>query len=252
MKSGLLFLLAALLVPKNGTAQIPSIKESEVVQTGSVWEEVVKNLSGSSIVTLHATFHCIEANGMHMIDVNGSSDSLYQYSRDRDIQPGSSFVVHVSGHAQCSGGVDAVNFSDGHSEGDSAAIASIYERRRSIYKGLEVAIPLLDSIATGQSTPQDVISIIERRDKAVSSDMSRSQDDRSGEGWIYDLTLNLLRTQTNFRTPSDFTPQRQPRIEDLARTNNISREQAHAIVIMNKYKEWQAALEGHTTPPAPN
>jgi len=154
VRTYLLILSAASFVTQMGTAQMLSIKVSDVIQTGSVWEEVVKNLSGSSIVSLHATFHCVDTNGIHLIDENGSSDSLYQYSCDRDIPPGGSFGVRVSGHDECSGGVDAVIFSDGHSEGDSAQVARIYARRSGIYKGLTFVIPLLDSIASGKSTPR--------------------------------------------------------------------------------------------------
>lgn len=248
MKSGLLVLLAALFVSQLGAAQMPSIKESEVVQIGSVWEEVIKNLSGSSIVALHATFHCIDANGHRIIDENGSTDSLYSFSHDRNIPPGGSYVIHVEGYQQCTGGADAAIFADGHSEGDSAAITRIYDLRRGASKGLVFVVPLFESIASGKMTVQEVITILEKHVKSTSTDMSRSVEERSGEGWPCSVALGTLRHQNTFRTPSNFTSSRQPRIDDLAKATNVSREQAHATVNMNKFKEWQAALKGNTEP----
>jgi hypothetical protein len=254
MKLGLLVPLAALLVPQLSAAQIPGIQTSEVVQAGTTWEEVVKNVSGSPIVTLHATFHCLTTNGVRITDENGSHDSLYQFSRDRDIPPGDSVVVRVSGnnYAQCSGGVDAVIFSDGHSEGRSEEIANIYVHRRGLQKGLEFAIPLLDAIATGQLTTQDAIAALDKRGSSVAIDMTRSGKDRGGETIIYDFVLSNLRRQSDFSTPPDFRRSRQPRVEDLAKAKNLPLEQALAVVLSNRYKEWLAALEGHTEPPAAN
>jgi hypothetical protein len=252
MKSGLFVVLAALLVSEMGVAQMPSIRESEVVQTGSVWEEVVKNLSGSSIVALHATFHCIDASGRHVTDENGSTDSLFSFSHDRNIPPGGSYVIHEQGDQQCTGGADAAIFADGHSEGDSATITRIYDLRRGAFKGLAFIIPLFESIASGEMTSQNAIAILSKRAKSTAIDMTRSVEDRIGENWPYNIALGALRRQNTFSTPSSFTSSRQPRIDALAKETNISREQAVAIVNMNKFKEWQAALLGNTEPPAGN
>ena len=51
-------------------------KTSEVVQTGTAWEDVVKNVSGSPIVTLHATFHCLTTNGLRITDENVAATTL--------------------------------------------------------------------------------------------------------------------------------------------------------------------------------
>jgi len=254
MKLGLLVPLVALLVPQLSAGQIPGIQTSEVVQTGTAWEEVVKNVSGSPIVTLHATFHCLTTNGLRITDENGSHDSLYQFSRDRDIPPGDSVVVRVSGnnYAQCSGGVDAVIFSDGHSEGRSEEIANIYVHRHGLQKGLEFAIPLLDAIATGQLTTQDAIAALDKRGSSVAIDRTRSGKDRGGETIVYDFVLSNLRRQSDFSTPPDFRRSRQPRVGDLAKAKNLPLEQTLAVVLSNRYKEWLAALEGHTEPPAAN
>ena len=252
MNRSVFALVAAMLISQPTIAQVPSIKESELFQTGDGWHEiVVENQSASSIVALHAPLECVQADGSRHLDENGSMDSLYQFSSERDIPPGGSFTVKVHGYSQCSGGVDAVIFSDGHSEGDSKQIDRIYDRRRGIYVGLEFAIPLLKGIASGEMNTQDVIALLERQSTSMSIDMSRSMADRSGEGWAYDLTLSTLRHQTSFRTRSDYTPNRQPLVDDLAKAKNISREQAVAIVVMNKLKEWHSELEGHTSPPHP-
>src|SRR5579871_312492 len=119
--------LAAFVLAQSGLSPIPSIQKSEIVQTGHAWEQVVKNLSERPIVSLHATFYCIQPNGRIVADVNGSHDSLSSFSTDRDIPPGGSVTLHIydQGYKQCSGGADAVILSDGHGEGDTVEIFRI-------------------------------------------------------------------------------------------------------------------------------
>lgn len=62
-----------------------------------------------------------------------------------------------------------------------------------------------------------MISVLERRVKSTSTDMTRSSEDTGGEDWPYRVALDVLRDQNGFRTPSNFTSNRQPRIEDLAK-----------------------------------
>jgi hypothetical protein len=150
MNLSLFALAVAMLISQPAITQIPSIRASELFQAADGSHEiVVENRSASSIVALHAPLDCVQADGRRELDENGGMDSLYQFSRDRVISPGGSFTVKVHGYSKCSGGVDAVIFSDGHSEGDSKQIDRIYDRRRGIYAGLDFAIPLLQGIASG-------------------------------------------------------------------------------------------------------
>jgi hypothetical protein len=227
-----------------------SIKESGAIQAANGWQDIIQNHSASPIVALHATFSCNEEDGSRHTDINGSMDSIFQFGHDSAIPPGGSYAASVFGHAQCSGNaVDVVIFADGHIEGDVQKANAMYQRRRGAYMALTITIPLLNTIASQGATPQDVIQILQDRSKTLSNDKTLSGEETVGESFVFSTTITLLKSQFTVRTPSDFTPNRQPHIKDLAKEKNISLQQAHAAVLMNKFMEWKSALEGNTEIP---
>jgi hypothetical protein len=249
VKTSLSLFLTMFLLPSLCIAQVTGIRELGLIQTDTGWEETFENLTGRPIAVLHVTFDCFQDNGHHTQVDNDAIDPLYNFSASpKPIQPGGSYTFKSNGHPQCSGGVNAVIFSDSRSEGDREQIDRIYEQRRGVYKGLEFTIPLVAQIASGDLETQKAIAILDRQLHSTANDMSRSMVDRGGEVWPYEMMLSVLRHQTSFRTPSDTLPNREPRVEDLAKSNNIPKEQALAIIVLSKFKEWQAALEGHLDP----
>jgi hypothetical protein len=251
MKIRFLFLLAAFLPYHFSHAQIVSVKESGLHRTNEGWSETVTNMSGSAIVALHATVTCIRANGLRFIDDNGSMDALYVFSRDggKEIAPGGTFEVTVNDPADCRGGVDAAVFQDRHIEGNPESIALVFHRRRGAYKALSAAIPLLDTIASQQATPDEVIRKLQSRSDSFLTDKSLDVYERSAADYVFSVVKSSVQRQELLRTPSDFTPDRQPSINDLAKNRNITPQQAQALILMNKLQEWRAALEVHTEPP---
>jgi hypothetical protein len=258
MRGSLSFLLALSFMSLSVQAQITSVKESSATQSGSLgntWQEAIENHGSSSIVALRTAFRCLlkskrkQKFALQGIVVNVRDALGESYSRSvRPIPPGGAVDLSAQDPSQCSGGVDAVIFSDGHSEGDPDSVSALYQRRRGIYSGLTEALQLLDTIANHGANPKDVADIASRRSDSVGRDQTVDIEERMGQRQLYTRLESLLRSQMDMGVPSDSTPYRQPSIEEVAKANGIPREQAHAIVISKKFQEWKADLEGNLEP----
>lgn len=207
-------------------------------------------------MALHVTFLCTTADGRVHGDDNGSVDKLFQYETDHLIPPGGSYLSKVVEPGDCTSSADAVVYADGKVEGDADKIDLIFQRRSGAYKALSVVIPLLDEIASGGSSATEVIKVLQERIRAHSNGgaltSGLSPEEMTGESAVLGQTMSLLQNHAWLRTPSDSTPNRQPRIQEVMKTNGLSLEQAHAFVTANKYREWQSELKDHTTPPVGN
>jgi hypothetical protein len=257
MRHSLLVLLTVPLLAFIVRAQITSIKETGVTHSGklgTVWQEVIENHGSSAIVALHATYKCpMKSKSGRSVASHGliayERDSLVNYSSARNVPPGGVVGLLAQDPSECSGGVDAVIFSDGHNEGDPDWVNEMYQRRRGVYDGITAALQLLDTIANQGANPADVADSVHRRTNSMMHDQTIAFEERLGQRQFYTGFESLLRSQMDLAVPSDSTSH-QPRIEEVAKINGIPREQAHAIVISKKYQEWKAALEGNLEPPA--
>jgi hypothetical protein len=147
------------------------------------------------------------------------------------------------------GGVDAVIFSDGHSEGDQQGVNDIYERRRGVYDAIIKVLPLLDTIATQGASPTDVADTIHRLYQSLPNDRTITGGERLGQGQVYQSIETLLRSQKDIGglyDPTKYPPQ--PSIDEVAKVNGIPREQAHAIVLSTKYQGLKALVEANLQP----
>jgi hypothetical protein len=240
-------------------AQVTGIKETGAIrpaadeqQMAGEWRNVIKNVSGREIVALHVTFSCTTEDGRVHSDDNGSVDKLLQYETDRLIPPGGSYLSKVIDPGDCTSKTDAVVYANGEVEGDRDKIDLIFQRRSGAYKALSVVIPLLDDIASGKSPAAEVVAALQHKIRAFSEERNPSLGDGYGITLIFGGAISLLQNHAWLRTPSDSTPNRQPRIETVMETKGISLKQAHAFVTANKFREWQSALKDHLTPPGAN
>jgi hypothetical protein len=262
MRIALFVLLTTSILTLSVKAQTPSIEESGAFQPGqtlisessspsSVWHEVITNHGSSSIVAFHATFHCPAGGGFKRIDIEYVHDSLFRYGHDANIPPGGSVEITAADPSQCPGGVDAVIFSDGHSEGDQQRVSALYAQRRGRYKALGEAIRMLDAVASNTESTQAIIDTLDRLSHSIANDITINSYERSGITDFYSSLKGTLETPHGIvEAPSDHTSQRQLSYDEVVRTQHISREQAKATVIRNKLLEWKAALEGNTGPPS--
>jgi type II secretory ATPase GspE/PulE/Tfp pilus assembly ATPase PilB-like protein len=132
---------------------------------------------------------------------------------------------------------------DGRSVGSTQLVTEIYKNRLGVYEALTVIHKLLTDVVQNAADLQTVANDLVNRAHSVSQDMSIDTMERAGQMGIFILASALLRNQSDLHVPSDDTVHRQPRIDELMRTKNMTRQQAHAFVIDAKLAEWSRDLE---------
>jgi hypothetical protein len=251
MRKLLLFLLILSLLPLSSRAQITSLNV-EIKPFGHGWKQVVENHGSSSIVAMHSPFQCEvqTRRGSITSTIVYTYDFLTGYGTSRDIPPGGVERFDAPDPSTWSGGVDAVIFSDGHSEGDPKGVSALYQRRQGFYNGIIEALQLLDTIANQGANPAEVADSVHLRSESLAKHGTKANDEWVGLTELYSGLESLLRAQKLRWVPSDSTPYPQPTIEEVAKVNGIPRQQAHAIALSKRYDELKADLEGNLEPPA--
>lgn len=240
-----------------GYAQAPSIREhlpsnslSADARTAAhpgMWKEVIENHGSTALVAFHATFHC-GTKGNVFYD----HDPLFFYGRDRPISPEGSFEINAADPAECPGGIDAAIFSDGHTEGNPFEVDAIFQRRRGIYEGIGSALTLLDDVAANKRTALQVQSSFSDLEASAYKDHTLNGPEKIGMRIFFErIRLTIKTNQGVLITPSDWTTVRQPTYDEIAAKQHISMEQAQAIVIAKKLREWRVDLEGFLSPARP-
>jgi hypothetical protein len=243
MRKSLLFLLTLSFLPVAVPGQITSLNLTIQPDGHGGWREMIENHSSSSTVAMRTTFRRRTGNTAIVV----AWDSVTNYDTTPRIPPGGVGYLFAQDPSKFSGGVDTVIFSDGHSEGDPQGINQIYERRRGDYKAIAQVLPLLDKIVSQEASPTEVADTIHRF--AIPNDATISQGEREGLQQVYTGVENLLRRQgdiTGLYDPTKYPPDQ--RIEEVAKDKGIPREQAHAIVIRQKYRRLEAFLADNLEP----
>jgi hypothetical protein len=249
-----LFLLGFLMLG-HAVAQVPSVRETRVQVPASPqgpggWYDQIENLGDSTIVALQAVFTCSETSGPHPIAGGFRFDPLVVYGgRDQPIPPGQSHSFPIQPWAvDCPGGVVAVIFSDGHSEGSPDVVSDIYKERLGVYEALSGIKKLLNTIITSGADPNTIASELMARAHSASQNTGMNDREKFGQMGTFALVATVLKSQQNLHVPSDDTVRRQDGIETVMKAKNISRQQAHAITINNKLDEWNRDLEQYLQP----
>jgi hypothetical protein len=244
MRKSLLFLLTLSFLPVPVLAQITSLNLTIQPDGHGGWREAIENHGSSSTVAMRTTFRRLTGNTAVVV----AWDSVTNYGIVPRISPGGIGYLFAQDPSKFSGGVDAVIFSDGHSEGDPQGVNEIYERRRGDYKAIAQVLPLLDKIVNQDASPTQVADTIHRF--AIPNDGTISSGERRGLEQVYMGVENLLRRQddiTGLYDPTKYPPQES--IDQVAKVKGIPREQAHAIVIRQKYQRLEAFLRDNLEPP---
>jgi hypothetical protein len=242
MRSTLIVLLAAIALSCTSFAQVPGVAQGNAFEASpGVWHAVLTNKSASSLVAHYAFFTCGPKSG------SSAMPDARLYSGDRDVSPGENLEITAADPSQCTGGVKAAIFSDGHGEGDPHLLAELYARRRGAYDALGEAIELLDSIQNEQSIPNVVDTLTSRRN-AIREQKTLAA---AGSDYVFSLVLHTLDDSSyNVGLPSDDKGQTAPAVADATNANGVSREQARLIVLSNRLKAWRLLLEQNLQPPA--
>lgn len=236
-----LLVACCLMLPACTHAQVSGLKEDAPFRPSlshNYWLEVVHNQGPSSLEAFYSSFSCSNGGGLRGV----LFDSRFNYSGNRTIPPDGSVQVSAADPSDCTGGVKAAVYSDGHLEGGYEGLKQIFDRRKGAYEGLTVVIQLLDQVAEGQRTSPELIDALQSSLDKLISDHTQKAD---GSRFIYAILKEDWKQGGGLVVPSDDTPSKGPGVDEVMKTQRVSLEQARAIVLSRKLKEWRAALEGH-------
>lgn len=248
MLRSVLIASASFVVAMHGQMLLPDINEVRI-NTVSGWQERIENRSSASIVAMNFHISCPPRSGEPRFDYDFRFDYLVNYGHDTAIPRGAFYSLPVpQDGVDCPGGINAVLFSDGHTEGEPTALSEIVDRRVGVSEALNVVLPLLGKISESSSEPIDVAHILENQSQLVSKDQSKSVAERQGQMYVLKLVKSLLETEHDMFVPSDLARVKQPGISETMRNLRIPRKQAHAVVLKRKLDEWNIALQGQLKP----
>jgi hypothetical protein len=244
-------------IPFQVAGQIPNIKETRIQVPPSSdgpggWYDEIENLTSTTIMALHATFSCPTIAPNPAQKTAFEFDALFAYGgRRRPIPAGASQRFFLQPWAaDCAGGVDAVVFADGHSNGSTQLVEEIYKKRLGAYEALTIVHKLLGNAPNTAIDPNVIANDLAARTQSVSHNMALDPMERLGQMSVFTLASSLLRSQSDLHVPSDDTVRAQPGIEATMKLRNMPRQQAHALVVDNKLSEWSREL-GKYLQPAP-
>lgn len=231
-------------------AQLHDVGRS-FVQTYRGWEEKVDNFSRVPIVAYHSSFRCPARTGGSVAITQYSHDALVGYGYDKPIAPGGSTSSVISaGLVNCPGGVDAVIFSDGHGEGDPDVLRGMLATRRGVLVGLAMVLPWVDNVGNIGMDPETAATEIAAKSNSLSGGRGEKAKEWQGEKLVLDSVARFLREQIELYIPSDASSHREETVDMVQHEKHVSRQQAHAIVLGRKLREWSADLASVTSVPA--
>src|SRR5580658_1176090 len=153
MRDSPLLVLTVTLLTFNASAQITSVKEypPQFDTSRQIWQEGVENQDSRSIVAVHASFDCptrypLNSGRYITFQPTGEYDALGNgvtiFDDYKGIPPGGAAAIAAADPSKCSGGVDAVIFSDGHIEGNSGSAYRYRQRWSSVHEGVVQSLRL--------------------------------------------------------------------------------------------------------------
>jgi hypothetical protein len=120
-KRAVLLLLSSFVAAQQQT-QLPDVAQARL-HTLEVWKIRVENRYAAPIVAMHLSVRCPTTSEYARFEYHYQYDHLFNYGHDKPVAPGAFFGMPLpSAAADCDGGLDAVVFADGHSNGDPEAV----------------------------------------------------------------------------------------------------------------------------------
>lgn len=249
MRDSPLVVLTVTLLTFNVSAQITSVKEYPVQfdRSRQTWYEVVENQDSRSILAMSTTFNCrtrfhVKSGRSVSSGSNGEYDALGNpvdiFEGHKGIPPGGVAAIGAADPSNCSGGVDAVIFSDGYIEGSSPSVYEYRQRWSSVREGIIQSLPLLAKVVNQKADLAEVEDALRQRMESI-PDISGQ---RWGERAVYFQLQELLRVAREHPKPASEEVEADGRPRKQAPTM--------AIVLVNKLQEWKTALENGLGSPA--
>jgi hypothetical protein len=215
---------------------VPNPSEEKIQKNGA-WLDQITNQHTSAIIAFDAKFTCTGGGGVTYI-----SDYFFNYGWDKPIAPQSAHSFPISGNtAQCNE-VSAVMYANGDTSGDSNELNTIRQRHKGVYEELQEVITKLGTSNNADYNPRNLASQLMTRASEVLGDKTIPPGERWGRHQVLYTVAHALLDQREIHVPSDDTMQRLPSMLKIAKTSNISMEQAHAIMLTRRLEEWRNEL----------
>ena len=241
-------------------AQIPSVHESSpfradrvITPTGTArsempqWHEIIQNQGSSSMVAFHALFRCAGEGNPRFVVVD--HDALL-IRTDSQIPPSGRLEVNAADSSRCSGGIDSAIFADGHSEGTEDAVRRLYAIRKGYSDALGEVDQLLEDIANGRDTPENVALQLGEKSRTLSNGTVRMDPHEAlGMRSVIDLLRNGLSARTVVFAPSTSPKGLGPSIEVGVKNSHVTDAPALATIIRSQFQVWKQTLNGNVDPP---
>jgi hypothetical protein len=248
LKFAALLLLSSFAAAQTQT-QLPDLAQTRLHTLGG-WKLRIENRYSAPIVAMYISYKCPATAEHARYGYAFRYDHLLHYGGDPPIAPGRFLGNTLPTTAgDCDGGVEAVVFADGHSDGDPEAVQDIYRRRVGVSEGIAFSLPLIEQVSLAGAKPADIAKTLRDKSKTDSLDTSKSSAEKEGERYVLAWVAWLLEKQHDFWVPSDVLPGNQPGIEEIMQARGITREQAHGMVLKRELEEWNADLQGNLDPP---
>jgi len=261
MRDLLLFVLIASPLTFSVSAQITSVKEypPRFNKSRQTWQEVVENQGSRSIVAMHTTFDCITSTptGDHKAVTSGGFDvlSIPTYLEVHAVPSGGATTMLAEDPSRCSGGVDAVIFADGHSEGNSRWVNYYQQMWVGVHKGIIESLPLLAKVANQGADLAEAEELLRDRKESIPESppaINGTFDwERMGQRAVYSNLESLLHSmREEWKAKPDSTPDPQPGSEVEGKGISAKQAQKMAVYLVGKLQEWKTALENGLGSPA--
>jgi hypothetical protein len=139
----------------------------------TVW---ISNLNNVALEAYQATYTCNDGTSVRIL-----FDSYFNRHHDQPIQPSGSNSFSVDSHyAACRGGVEAVIFSDGSSDGLKAAAEAIFTRREGLAHELQTLVGVVQEAIDQQLSYKELSARLESLRSTISSNSTLDADRRAG------------------------------------------------------------------------
>jgi len=247
--------LGIMMAPSLTHAQSQLLSEQRV-RTDKGWELRIHNNAEVSLDAFQIAFRCPGLQDPTVPSYEMHEDTLVSFGNHSTLGIPAGGDRSIPLHNQlytCQGGVVGGIFEDGTTVDSPigfAGLTFLYGMRQGEYAGLTLAKRIFDQVAAGEVTPEQAALDLDiekqKLPKGQIADISKSL----GESSALSFAALLFRKQVGFITPSDSTPERQPKIEDLMEKRHIPREKAHAQIVGEKFRQWMNALKDNLGEPA--
>jgi hypothetical protein len=167
----------------SAAAQLKTIEIKTDTATNGGLHVRVMNLNSIPLEAFQATYRC-SSGGEQVI-----FDALFNRHHDLPIPPSGSYAFDTSPHfVSCKGGIEAVLFADGSSEGDTDKVQEIFLRREALARGFSLVQTIVKNADTAGLTNDQLKEKLSSEKDGLTGESSRkNMDERLGLAKAFEI-----------------------------------------------------------------